>query len=297
MIHKIPVCILTPSHFSSRMGGAEYQVRLLIDALCRTNRYELFYVCRRADKNYMPKGYQIRVVNESPLSNILFSLSEGIGLYEELKKIRPSIIYQRVAGMYTGVGAYYAKKHGSKFILQTSSDDDIVPQWKTNLKRSLRTFPERVSINYGIKNATYITTQTKFQADLLKKKFGISCKAIIPNGHPFPIEEPIKTAPLSVLWIANLKPLKRPELFVRLARQFIGCNDARFIMIGRQGWGKWFEKLKKEIQTLPNLEYVGELTQDQVNQHLSRGNILVNTSLYEGFSILLFKLGCVKYRL
>ena len=55
-------------------------------------------------------------------------------------------------------------------------------------------------------------------------------------------------------------------------------------MIGRQGWGKWFEKLKKEIQALPNLEYYGELSQDQVNMHLSHGHILVNTSRYEGFS-------------
>jgi glycosyltransferase involved in cell wall biosynthesis len=266
------------------MGGAEYQARLLTDALCRTNKYELFYVCRRADLNYIPQGYQIRVLSKGPSSSSFFSFPEAFGLYNELKKIQPSIIYQNVGGFQTGVAGYYAKKHGAKFIWHIASDDDIATQWKSNVKRTLRNLPERLILNYGIKHATVIAAQTKYQAYLLKIYFGIDCQGYIPIGHPFPKEHSNKTAPISVLWIANLKPLKRPELFVRLALHFCGRDDVRFTMIGRQGWGKWFEKLKEDIQTLPNLDYVGELTQEQVNQYLSRGHILVNTSRYEGFS-------------
>ena len=34
-----------------------------------------------------------------------------------------------------------------------------------------------------------------------------------------------------------------PSFTQRLAQQFRDCDNVRFIMIGRQGWGKWFEKL------------------------------------------------------
>jgi glycosyltransferase involved in cell wall biosynthesis len=205
-------------------------------------------------------------------------------LYKELKKIKPSIIYQNVGGFQTGVAGYYAKKHGAKFIWHIASDDDIAPQWKSNIKRTLRDLPQRNILNYGIKHATLIAAQTRYQADLLKIKFGISSQGIIPIGHPFPEEVPFKTKPLTVLWIANLKPLKRPEIFVRLARYFRERGDVRFVMIGRRGWGKWFEQMQIDIQDLPQLDYVGELAQDQVNHYLSRGHILVNTSRYEGFS-------------
>ena len=283
MAEKIRVCILTPSHFSSHSGGSEYQAALLADALSQTNQYEIFYICQRADESHQPEGYQLRLLKNTRMPGSFLSFLSAWPIYDELKKIGPSIIYQRVGGIQTGVGAYYAKKHGAKFIFQIASDDNVMPQWKSNVRQVFCRFPERLFLNYGIRNATVITAQTNYQAELLKKRFGIESDSIIPNGHPLPEEPPIKTEPIRVLWIANLKPLKRPEIFVRLAKNFRDRNDVQFIMIGRQGWGKWFEKLKRDFQVLPNLNYVGELAQGQVNQHLSNGHILVNTSRYEGF--------------
>ena len=186
MTQKIAVCILTPSHYSSSMGGAEYQAHLLTDALCRTNKYSLFYVCRWVNKNYIPQGYQIRVVNNGTRSNRLSFFSDAVAFYKELKIIKPSIIFQKVGGLQTGVAGYYAKKHGAKFIWHVSSDDDISPQWKTNLKRVLSTIPERIFLNYGIKNATIIASQTKYQADLLKKKIQYQLSGLYSRRTPIP---------------------------------------------------------------------------------------------------------------
>jgi len=278
------VCILLPEHFSSHMGGAEYQASLLLDALCKTDKYDIFYLCHQADENYKPKGYKIRVIGKNSILINSFPFLTARQVYSELKKIRPSIIYQNVGGVQTGVAAYYAKKHGAKFIWHIASDDDLSPQWKSNIKRTIRSAPERLFLNYGIRNSDIIAAQTKYQTDILKKKFGIDCHTIIPIGHPCPEEELEKSNRLSILWVANMKPLKRPEIFVRLAQHFRNRHDVLFTMIGHPGWGKWFEKIISEISNFPNMEYVGELTQDEVNRYLDKSHILVNTSRYEGFS-------------
>jgi glycosyltransferase involved in cell wall biosynthesis len=38
------------------------------------------------------------------------------------------------------------------------------------------------------------------------------------------------------------------------------------------------------IRATPNLEYLGEKSQDEVNELLARAHIYVNTSLFEGFA-------------
>ena len=284
MNKRTTICILLPEHFSSNMGGAEYQANLLVDALCETKKYDIFYLCHRADEHYKPKEYKIRVIGKSKILINSFPFLSAWQVYSELKKIRPSIIYQNVGGFQTGVAAYYAKKHGAKFIWHIASDDDLSPQWKNNIKRAIRLAPERLFLNYGIKNSDIIAAQTKYQTYILKKKFGIDCQTFIPIGHPYPEEELDKSNRLSILWVANMKPLKRPEIFVRLAQHFRNRRDVLFTMIGHPGWGKWFEKIISEIQNLSNMEYVGKLTQGEVNRYLSKGHILVNTSRYEGFS-------------
>ena len=40
----------------------------------------------------------------------------------------------------------------------------------------------------------------------------------------------------------------------------------------------------EQIKVDSNLQYLGEVSQDEVNRRLREGHILVNTSRYEGFS-------------
>jgi glycosyltransferase involved in cell wall biosynthesis len=102
--------------------------------------------------------------------------------------------------------------------------------------------------------------------------------------HPIPKNTIKKTLPTKIVWISNLKPLKQPELFIDLAEHFQSNRNAQFIMIGRPASGSWQKKLLEKINRLPNLEYIGELSINQVNTILSESHILVNTSEYEGFA-------------
>jgi glycosyltransferase involved in cell wall biosynthesis len=88
-----------------------------------------------------------------------------------------------------------------------------------------------------------------------------------------------------VVWIANLKPLKNPGAFVRLARRFAHRSDVRFVIVGGTlDEGEWTMQTLKDIAATPNLEYRGSLSQPAVNALLEHTDLLVNTSDYEGFS-------------
>ena len=133
---------------------------------------------------------------------------------------------------------------------------------------------ETVAGNYGIRRASAIVTQTHRQAELLQRHLGRRAAAVIPNFHPQPRpEESLEKAPgrLLVVWIGNFKLVKRPEIFVRLAEELRELPDVRFAMAGRAGNERTHGELHDKIRALGNLEYLGELSHDQVNELLGRG--------------------------
>ena len=86
------------------------------------------------------------------------------------------------------------------------------------------------------------------------------------------------SAGLLVVWIGNFKLVKRPEVFVRLAEELRHLPEVRFAMAGRAGNERTHGELHAKIRALGNLEYLGELSHDQVNELLGRAHCLVNTS-------------------
>ncbi|PIE74477.1 MAG: hypothetical protein CSA18_04870 [Deltaproteobacteria bacterium] len=84
---------------------------------------------------------------------------------------------------------------------------------------------------------------------------------------------------MQVLWIANFRQIKQPDVFVKLAKE---CRHTgvRFIMLGRtQG----YEKLVAKAESY-GVEVLGEVSNDDVNLLLEKSHVLVNTSIQEGFS-------------
>ena len=209
------------------------------------------------------------------LANIKYPYA--IDYFLALKKMKPDIIYQRAAFSVTGVAAYFAIHHKCKFIFHIASDGDIenirLP-WAHPHK-----IPEIMLMKFGIRKADQIIAQTKFQADQLKKNYNRNA-IVIPNGHPIP-EDRIKSQDkISVLWIANWKMVKQPEIFIDLVKQLQEMRNVRFIMLGRTD--RYDDLVAKAREN--SVEVMGEVPHDQVNILLSHAHILVNTSQQEGFS-------------
>jgi glycosyltransferase involved in cell wall biosynthesis len=208
-------------------------------------------------------------------------------LYRELRRIDPSLIYQRVACAYTGICAAYARRRSIPLVWHVAHDTDVTPQVLDPGRNLVRVRLEKSAVNFGARHAERIIVQTRTQAELLRKNFARTADAIIPNFHPPAGETIDKSGPVTVVWIANLKLWKRPEVFVRLARCFSANPEIRFLMVGapapQSAKLQWQEHLLRDIAASTNLQYLGHKSQSEVNELLGLAHIFVNTSTHEGF--------------
>lgn len=284
---RLKLCIVTPHQSKAQRGGAEYQMQCLIDALACTGRYEISYLARHTDAQSDEQRYRIvNVAGPASLSRFGYAM-DALPLYRALKALRPDVIYQRVACGHTGIAALYARNHGVRLIWHVAHDTDVEPGRRLDGRNPLRRFIEKRTLEYGIRRASHVVAQTHQQATLLKKNYGRTADAVIANFHPQPSEPLDKSGSLRVVWIANLKPWKQPDVFVRLARALSDMQGVRFVMIGAAstdpGNRGWADELTSAIQATPNVEYLGELSQEETTRRLANAHVFVNTSLHEGF--------------
>ena len=277
------LCIVTPSHWAANFGGAEYQVSCLLGAIAKRRAFEVHYLARNLNPEFMTDQYRTHWVGSKHKLARHSHLFDAPKLYSALKQIRPDVIYQRVGCAYTGIAALYAKRSGCGMLWHVASDQDVTPLKINVSKDAPFSYAERKALEYGIRNANSIVVQTRQQADILKQHYGREANSIVANFHPAPEHKFPKNEQLSIVWIANLKPLKQPRIFMELAKELGSLSGIRFVMIGRNSNWDWGHKLQTDISETKHLEYIGEQPFDKVNQILSQAHILVNTSQYEGF--------------
>jgi glycosyltransferase involved in cell wall biosynthesis len=98
----------------------------------------------------------------------------------------------------------------------------------------------------------------------------------VPRNAP-PVEKDI-----DVLWLSNLRALKRPELALELARQLPHVN---FMLAGgpMPGGETYFEDVRAAAARLPNVTMHGAVRYADSGTLFDRAKIFLNTSSIEGF--------------
>ena len=280
------LCLVTPQHPSYSMGGAEFQIECMLERLVELGRYDIAYVARGVDPEFRPSGYRIARIGTDPRPPRFGYSMDAVPLYRALSAFRPQIIYQRVACGYSGIAAFYARRHGARMIWHVAHDTDVTGTPLAPGRNPVRRHLESASIGYMIRNVDQVVAQTEWQRRQLQSNYGIDA-AVIPNFHPEPREGLEKGAPVTVLWVANFKHWKRPELFLDLASGLSDLAGVRFVIVGAQAGGSgavdWNAALLKRIATLPNVDYLGPKSQVEINNLLARAHVFVNTSVSEGF--------------
>ena len=281
---RVKLCILVPVHWEAHMGGSQYQAKVLVDYLLKHYDVDIVYLTTRAAPTFTPAGYRIVAFSERGSLRRYGKFFDSVPLYRALARERPDIILQFVGSGYTGIAALYARRHGCKMIWRVTSDRSVEPETSSWLQPHRRI--ERLFLNFGIRNATLILAQTEYQRTRLTESFPNAPVQVLANFHPTPPDCGRNGAVVKqVAWIANLKPLKNPGAFVRLARRFAHRSDIRFVMCGGALTDDiWTKQQLAHAAATPNLEYLGALSQSSVNTLLEHTDLLVNTSDYEGFS-------------
>jgi glycosyltransferase involved in cell wall biosynthesis len=284
---KKRLCIVTPVHWKAFMGGAQYQIKCLLEHLRTLDCYDVHYLAHRVPEDRELDGYSIHRIGRGHSVPRIGYIADAPALYRTLRRLRPDVIYQRIGCAYTGIAAQFSRQHKSGLVWHASSDTDVQRGLKIAKKNVLRDRLDRALLSYGILRADKIVTQTNHQARLLQQGFHRRADAVVANFHPDPTEPVDKSGPIRIAWVANLKRTKQPEVFLRLAAALRDLHGARFVMIGADPIGGSEShrrgSLLQDIAAAPNVECLGQLSQQDVNTQLAKAHIFVNTSLYEGF--------------
>lgn len=279
------MCLVFPTHWSAMMGGAQYQVKQLTEHLIDSGHAEVYCLVKRFAVGENNEGYFLVNIGSGLHARLARgTLLDTWPLWRALMTLKPDVVYQRVGGAYTGTVGLYARYAGCRFVWHVAHDYDVTAGKFAGDAGPLAKGVEKYLLEVGARRADVVITQTRQQARLLCEHYGREDAEVIPNAHPVPSGPFQKSMPVKILWVANLKRWKRPEVFIELARRMIDLRDVEFLMVGKPSPDlAWQAGLDNEINGTPNLTYLGECSQEQVNEMMASAHIFVNTSESEGF--------------
>lgn len=197
------------------------------------------------------------------------------GLLGAMHEIDADVYYQSPANVSTGVAAWFCRRNGKRSIVRIASDLACIPG-----QQLIRYWRDRKIYEYGLRNADLIVAQTVQQRELLRKNYGLKSEVL-----SMAVEVPTAPAPaadIEVLWVSNLRPVKRPEVLFEVARVL---PNVRFTVAGGSlsGSEQYYDSMKQMAAQLPNVSFLGAVPYDRVGDLFSRARLFVNTSGIEGF--------------
>lgn len=192
------------------------------------------------------------------------------------------LYYQNCAECVTGQVAWWASRHGRKFVFSVASDPECDPTLP-----SLPTLRERVLYRYGLRQADRIIAQTAMQAQMLHAGFGLDA-VVLPMPCPAPVRHR-DTDPATdhhppveprFIWIGRISPEKRLEVLLDLAR---ARPSARFDIAGPFDGSPYAAGIAQLARSLPNVRLVGRVERDRLGAFYDGATALLCTSEFEGF--------------
>ena len=281
------VAILHTAHWQQAMGGAELQIKFLIENLISKN-FKVYFIYE--DKK-TPFVNEFNELNLMPIKSVIKSKIFGDPwvlqrryIFKHLTRIKPDAIYSRTYSSWSGYATKYALHNKIPHVWAVAHNNDIPDTVKNN--SVLKPFDKvaKSLMNFTIKNCSNIIVQNlKQQSDLFQfhgKKGVLVTQAskIVKNVKL--IDK--SSSKLEVVWIANLKPIKQPEVFLKLVKNFINDSRINFTMVGKPS--KNYCRVISELDHVSNFKFLGQIDNRRVNDLLLKSHVLVNTSISEGFS-------------
>ncbi len=271
--------VLNPKTGRSSTGGEAVQHTLLAKEFARsgwdTSMVSLDIGQREGDVFDGVKVWKT-YKQKSGLPYFRFFYPRLVKAWQALRKADADVYFQSCAGVMTGVVAKFVAKNNRKMIFRVAHDADCIPgEHIIKYKRDQRIY------EYGLRRADLISVQSTNQADALLQNYGLKSVGV-DMAAEIPDVSESGSRDIDVLWVNNFREFKRPELLIDIAKQL---PDVSFAMIGGPmvGFEELFNRVRKEAEEVPNLNFVGAVPYSEVNAYFSRAKLFLNTSDSEGF--------------
>jgi glycosyltransferase involved in cell wall biosynthesis len=272
--------VLAREYGSHGVGGAELQQTLLAKALAAQG-YDVSMVVAdygqpdgavwdgiKTYKAYRPAA---------GIPVLRFIHPRWTSLWAAMKRARADIYYTSCAGALLGQVVLFARLHGAQVVFRIASNSDCDPA-----ALLIRYWRDKRLYRYGLRRADLVLAQTPGQQQALLKNFRRESRVVASmtdtNGRRPSFEE----RDISVLWVGNIRALKRPELLLEAARKL---PRLQFHIIGgpMPGSESLYEKVRDAALQVPNVRFHGPIPYQEVGEFYERARVFVGTSEIEGF--------------
>ena len=277
-LENLPV--LAPEFGQHRIGGAQVQQSLLAKALVRRG----FPVSMVVGDYGQPDG----AVWSGVRTYKAYSAHEGIPLlrflhprwtklWRALRRADADVYYVSCASVQVGQVAMWAVRNGRRMIFRIASDVDCEPD-----RVMITYWRDRRLYEYGLRRAAGILAQSVRQQELMQKNYGLESSVAASLVETPDRELPLAERDISLLWISNIHRVKRPEMFLHLARRLKTCTAS---MVGgaQPGAQDLYQRVCADAASIGNLTVHGQLPYGATNAVFDRARVFVNTSGFEGF--------------
>ncbi|MCT4588212.1 MAG: glycosyltransferase family 4 protein [Carboxylicivirga sp.] len=281
------ICFVIPNYVTHTTGGAELQIYYLTKEFIKRDwQVELIYGAENGQGAVEKSPYFDEKIQYIPYRKFKFRAFEFFSVLASLLKSKAGYYYQRTDFALTAACALYCRINKRHMTYALAQDQDAYRGkyirafksfvYQSNIKRRIRQLDFHLidkMVEYGKTAADLIVCQNNDQQMLLKANFNREA-VIVPSIAKAP--EPLSVNKENiVLWVGNMYPVKRPQLFIELANRFKKLNNWRFVMIGR---------ISDEIVTSSKskVEILGECSYNETANWFARAKVFVNTSEQEG---------------
>lgn len=259
------------------VGGAEVQQSHLVRGLLRRG-YPVSMICMdygQSDRSIVD-GVTVHRMHapEEGLPVVRFLHPRLTSLWSAMRRANADIYYQRTAGAITGFVAAFARSQRRLSVYAAASDWDFDPGLP-----KIRYGRDRTLFRWGLRNVSAIVVQSERQRQALARHYGREA-TVVSSCHGY-AGKPSHPGG-AILWVGTIREIKRPGLFIDLARR---CPQHRFRLVGggTRDEGGLFARISREAAALPNLEMTGFVPFADVERCFDDASLLVNTSVSEGF--------------
>jgi len=259
-------------------GGAEVDLYLTACALARTGRYCVSFMVGDYGQPDVEMREGVRLVRLS-YSNLArykrwyHRIFRRLSIVRALLRDEAEVLITKTASDTLALMVFFCRLlKGRRVIFKLGSDIDVdMGFWKQKNPFIYHLYKRALPL------ADAIVCQTRAQQQMLGRRLADK-SLIIKNG--FPLAGGSLILPRDhILWVSRLDYMKRPELFLHLAR---ALPEERFVMI-MPGTGQYEEDVHRSLTAAGNLTLVTGVRFADMQDYFDRAKCFVNTSTFEGF--------------
>ena len=273
----ISVCFISPKAYplfepdaDGVIGGAEVDLYMLATELAKDENYRVSCITADYGQPDTQKYENVTVIKSLDFKKN--PIKGAAKIWKAMKIADADVYMMKTPSPGVPLASAFCKRFNRHFTYRAASEREF-----NGVYLSKHPLLGRLFIR-SLRKASLITVQNQADADNL---FSLAkLKAIvIPNGHRIP--DLADTTKQIFLWVGRSAPVKRPELFLTLAKELPG---EKFTMICQPATGDSnYDSLVEKASQIPNLEFHKEVSFAKIDKFFAKAKFLVNTSDSEGF--------------